>query len=245
VFRIEKSMYGLKTSAMEWSQHLNKILIDMGFTKSIWDASSYNRGSDGVLVIMVCVYIDDLLVACSLVQHTKFRLELKRPGLAFKISNDGVFDYLGFRVQQDLQAGTVTLDQPGFLSTMLDVDFGLSRQDTSGQPCGLDLFSVDENSLLLDAKRAQFFHSITMKMNWVARIRFEFKLTVSFLVTRTMAPTEQDLAKLQRLARYLNGSRTLPLRFSQLTCGPDGKRSFVLQVSATSSRPGTSVTSST
>jgi hypothetical protein len=235
VFRIEKSMYGLKTSAMEWSQHLNKILIDMGFTKSLWDASFYYKLSDGVLVIMICVYVDDLLVACSLVQHTKFRLELKRTGLAFKISNDGVFDYLGFRVQQDLQAGTVTLDQPGFLSTMLDVDFGLSREDTNDQPCGLDLFSVDENSPLLDAKRAQFFHSITMKMNWVARIRFEIKLAVSFLVTRTMAPTEQDLAKLQRLARYLNGSRTLPLRFSQPTCGPDGKRSFVLQVSADAS----------
>jgi hypothetical protein len=44
------------------------------------------------------------------------------------------------------------------------------------------------------------------------RTRADLLLTVSFLTTRVQAPTEEDMIKLQRALRYINGTRQLGIR---------------------------------
>jgi len=72
-------------------------------------------------------------------------------------------------------------------------------------PASDNLF-VLHDSPLLDVEDAKFFHTFTAKLLYLAkRVRPDILLAVSFLTTRVMSPTSDDLSKLRRVLSYLNG----------------------------------------
>ena len=52
------------------------------------------------------------------------------------------------------------------------------------------------------------FHSRTAKLLYLAkRVRPDILTAIAFLTTRTRAPTQDDYCKLERVLRYLNGTK--------------------------------------
>ena len=77
-------------------------------------------------------------------------------------------------------------------------------------PAKTDLFDIDPQAQLLNEAGREDFHSRVAKILFVAkRTRPDLLTAVSFLSTRLQCPTIQDLDKLQRLLKYINGTRDL------------------------------------
>jgi len=84
--------------------------------------------------------------------------------------------------------------------------------DVASSPASNTLFSIDSTSALLSDVEREYFHSKVAKLLYLAkRVRPDILLAISFLSTRVRCPTEQDMSKLDRVLKYLNGTKTLGL----------------------------------
>ena len=122
-----------------------------------------------------------------------------------------------------LQVGVST---PGLEKTQL-----IDIHGRAPTPAEDNLFKVDELSKLLDDNNKALFHSNVMALLFMAkRSRPDIIHAISCLTSRVLNPTQQDMDKLMRVMRYLNGTRGkhIVLKASRvcsglgtsLVCGP-------------------------
>lgn len=115
--RLNKSLYGLKSSPRSWNDKFTSVLSKEGFVRSKCDSCLYRKYS-GSGNIYVLVYVDDLLIF-GLNEHeiTKLKAALNTE---FKMKDLGLIsDFLGINVKQNLHDGTTELSQRNYLENVL------------------------------------------------------------------------------------------------------------------------------
>jgi hypothetical protein len=55
--------YGLKQAGRQWKKKLEEMMRELGFRKSAVDDCLFIKEENGVLIIVVLVYVDDMAVA--------------------------------------------------------------------------------------------------------------------------------------------------------------------------------------
>ena len=81
-------------------------------------------------------------------------------------------------------------------------------------PASNDLFTIKDSSELSD-EYAEYFHSMTARLLYLSkRTRPDLLLAVTFLTTRVVKPTEEDLEKLNRVLKYIHGTTNLKLNLN-------------------------------
>ena len=68
VWKLKKSLYGLKQAPRLFNKHLNKILENNGFKRSVFDPCLYVFKEGNVLMLLITV-VDDLLLATNSNSH--------------------------------------------------------------------------------------------------------------------------------------------------------------------------------
>ena len=85
-------------------------------------------------------------------------------------------------------------------------------------PAAAYLFNVDEESPLLNEKKAKVFHKIVAKLLFVCcRGQHHINVTISFLTTRVSKSNDRDWKKLKIMLQYLYGTLDLVLKLSGLS----------------------------
>ena len=92
VYRLKKSLYGLKQSPRQWYLRFDTIMIEHGYSRSKYDSCVYYRKlTDGSFVNLL-LYVDDMLIAAKdmpevdkLKAQLKQEFEMKDLGAAKKI----------------------------------------------------------------------------------------------------------------------------------------------------------------
>jgi hypothetical protein len=106
VYRLRRSLYGLRQAPRNFNTALVDYLLQEGFTASATDPCVL-VSSDAMLL----VYVDDILVTGT-TDAAVIRRVLQLISSAFPIKElDPVQWFLGFGIDHDLRAGTVTLHQ--------------------------------------------------------------------------------------------------------------------------------------
>ena len=116
VYKLNKSLYGLKQSGRNWNNLLNYHLVDKGFHQSLADPCMYVKHS-GKDVAVILVWVDDIIVASS----TIVMLEQVKTMLSerFKMKDMGkILRFLGidFKVKND----KITMDQEMYIKQVLE-----------------------------------------------------------------------------------------------------------------------------
>ena len=98
VYLLKKALYGLKQAPRAWYSRIDEHLHNLGFVKSLSEATLYVKGTDANLII-VSVYVDDLLVIGSdekLIKQFKVEIEV------FEMTDLGLMSYfMGMEVKQN------------------------------------------------------------------------------------------------------------------------------------------------
>ncbi len=109
VCRLQKSLYGLKQAPLCWNIKINKVLVDLGFSRFMSEFGVYSQVTDGVIVL-VALYVDDLLILSnngSTIQSVKLSLSSH-----FRMKDLGlVSTFLGMQVSQGLSTVSVHLSR--------------------------------------------------------------------------------------------------------------------------------------
>jgi transposase InsO family protein len=142
VWRLKKSLYGLKQAGRAWYTKIDATLMGMGFKRSEADHCIYSYQYNNTL-IWAALYVDDLLIVAN---DTK-QLELFKQQLSdrFKMKDLGEAKFiLGVEIERDRAARTLTISQRAYVKDVL-ARFNMSGCNGVSTPkvTGLKLTKAD------------------------------------------------------------------------------------------------------
>ncbi|KAL9256696.1 Retrovirus-related Pol polyprotein from transposon TNT 1-94-like protein [Drosera capensis] len=117
VFKLKKSIYGLKQASRLWYHKFHNVITSFGFEPNIADDCIYHKFSGSKHIFLV-LYVDDILLATNdigLLQQTKRFLSKK---LEMKDLGDASF-VLGIQIHRDRLKGILGLSQKGYIDKVL------------------------------------------------------------------------------------------------------------------------------
>ena len=116
MYKLNKSLYGLKQSSRNWNALLNDYLEEIGFERSQVHVCMYTKGKDRHKVILV-VWVDDMIVTSAdenLLDETKNLLKTK-----FKMKDLGLIsNFLGINFEHGKDR--MSLNQKTYVCKVLD-----------------------------------------------------------------------------------------------------------------------------
>ena len=200
--RVDKAVYGFATSGKLWYELFTSTLSELKFSPNPEDACVWNAVIDGEDITIV-FHVDDQLITCksqAVIDQVKLVFSSKFPGMTVHAGPN--LEFLGMNLDFS-KKGEVRVSTFGFEKSILSGIVG-----TAPTPADDDLFKIDPNAELLSKEDAQLFYSNTAALQWMGkRTRPEILCSISFLASRVQAPTTQDMGKLLRVLKYLNGTR--------------------------------------
>ena len=163
--------------------------------------------------VTIVVYVDDLMITSLRERDLQKTIDDLRHKLKNITVHEGkIHSYLGMRFDFSTP-GQVSITMPGYVEDTL-------REYAPHSPSVLtpalsDLFNIDTNADKLDAQQSRIFHTCVAKLLYLAkRTRPDILLPVNFLCTRVRDPTVEDQRKLDRVLRYLKGTKEIGITLS-------------------------------
>ena len=210
VYKLMKALYGLRQAPRAWNIKLNRILQEFGFTRCSKEPSVYRR-EEKSSTLMVCVYVDDLLVTGSSLQLiVEFKREMASK---FDMSDLGRLTYyLGIEVIQDEEG--IILSQNRYAQKILE--------ETGMRECNLTHIPMEVN---LQLSKASTERSIDAKeyrrcigcLRYLLHTRPDLSFSVGVLSRYMQEPKDSHGAALKQVLRYLRGTTTCILRYRRST----------------------------
>ena len=199
VWRLVKSLYGLRSAPREWWLTLYAALISLGFTQSAHDPSIFIFHSQTTksIIGVVAIHVDDMLATGA----PEFDAILDECDIRFRIGSHKTdsFMYLGIAVtSRHTNTGfQIELCQAGYISSINEVQ----AQDG------------DE----LTPEHLEDLNHVVGEIMWVAAsTRCDIAVEAAMLVSEMSTPTTMTIRKTNKLVRYLRATRDTPMVLSSL-----------------------------
>ena len=205
-----RGLYGMLIAALLFYRQFRKDLKKFGFKFNNYDPCVANKIVEG-LQQTIKFHVDDVNSSHMLAKvNDEFLVWLNKmygKHGEVKATRGKVHDYLGMTFDYSVP-GKVKVDMTEYMKGMVkDFSVKLGSKDKAPTPAGDDLFTVDDESPVLDKSKAQEFHTLVAKGLFACkRARPDIHPTIAFLCTRVKSPTHQDWNKLMRLMKYINGT---------------------------------------
>jgi hypothetical protein len=206
--KLSKALYGCIQSAKLWFDLLSSTLVSLGYVKHSLDECVFSKRVDDHICYLV-VYVDDLFV-CSdtpdLINELKEALVREFKELSVKEGK--VLPYLGMELNFSVP-GQLSLSQTGYVNDFIR-EYGV--EGTASTPATRDFFDqLDGDPLPPDLSTT--FHSRIAKLLYLAkRTRPDILLPVVYLSTKVTSPTTVHWGQLERILKYINGSKELGIK---------------------------------
>jgi len=117
VWRLLKTLYGLKQGARNWYDALYRALIELGFKRTEADHGVFHKqvGKD---MIILAVHVDDCMVAgSSATLVNKFKVDMNGK---YKLTDLGPTNWLlGIKISRDLANKTISLSQLSYVEAII------------------------------------------------------------------------------------------------------------------------------
>ena len=206
--KLKRALYGCVESARLWYDKLSGDLLALGFKKNAVDMCIFNRMENDGTQSTIALHVDDCLItAATSAMVDKVISDIRTIYSELTVHRGPIIDYIGMNFDFTIQ-GKVTITMSGYINDLLE-----QCNDFDGivnTPASKDLFTVNENSVLLTPIDRERFHSVTAKLLYLAkRVRPDLLTSVSFLTKRVNAPTNDDMNKLKRAVKYLRGTKDM------------------------------------
>ena len=211
VYKLKKSLYGLKQSANNWKSVLCDFFTMQDCKQSQYDQCVYIYDSNGGRIIYV-VWVDDIIIAAS----SSMLMEMGKNNLKkrFKMKDLGpISKFLGIRFTHHAN-GSVSIDQTQYLLNILQ-KFGMDNCKPRSTPCELkadSYYNEDDQTVIDEPGYRAIVGSLIYAMTCT---RPDLSWIVSKLSQHLSRPTEGDWTLLKQVLRYLKGTVDLKMNFSK------------------------------
>lgn len=206
VYKLKKSLYGLKQSGRNWNKILHEHLIGDGFDRNPADHCVYSKQIDGDIVIVI-VWVDDLIIASNNVdQMNHFKESMKHK---FRMKDLGKISYF-LGIDFDQTDGVIKMNQKRYITKMLD-RFGMTNCKPRTTPCEQN-WGGSGSELTDQKKYREIVGSLIYAMSCT---RPDISWIVSKLSQKLSCPKVEDMVAAKHVLRYLKGTIDYELCFEK------------------------------
>jgi histone deacetylase 1/2 len=209
VVRLNRALYGCIESAKLWYNKLSSDLMSMGYRKNVHDICVFNRiekdGSQSTLVI----HVDDVLITAKNEDNIdQIITELQNKyAETLTVQRGKIIEYIGMVFDFNV-SGQVKVTMNGYVEDVLKSCDTIAG--TASTPATNDLFKIKTYDKQLSEEDKEYYHSVVAKLLYLAkRVRPDLLVSVSFLSKRVKSPNIGDFGKLERVIKYLRGTKQL------------------------------------
>lgn len=207
VCKILKSLYGLKQAGRLWNKTIIKFFRKIGFITTNGDACILTLKRRGELII-VGVYVDDLLLGSRgydalewLKDELTKEFQIKDLGEARMI--------IGWEITRDLEAGTLKIDQKGYIRDLLEAE-GMTSCHPTVLPIKAESFiSMDQASDDSPADLAAYQRLVGKLMYLACGTRPDIFFVTGLLSRHNSDPRIGHLRIAKQVLCYLKGTINL------------------------------------
>ena len=213
IWRLLKSLYGLKQSGRCWHKCLHEWIMTRGFTRSNADPCLYYRRREGNLLILT-IYVDDLLLfSCDLQSIQQMKAELSG---RFEMSDLGpVQRILGLNVIHDHKGHLEAIYTPFTIPRLLKL--------TNLEHCNIISTPADPNQKLTkammpqteedkaDMRRIPYRQVVGALMFLALTTRPDILFAVGEVSRYLSNPGQIHWTAVKRILRYLKGTQDIVL----------------------------------
>lgn len=217
VWLLRRALYGLKQASRSWYETLSKFLLSIGFRRGVADTCLFMKGSDDDLMI-VLVYVDDILAFAMRDEDlNQFKTAMETE---YEVNNfDDINYFLGLELQWSPAGDEVRVCQQKYATTILE-RFNMENSRAAATPME-DHF---RNQLFQTQDASAFKPRPALgALLYLAVIsRPDVATAVRLLAQETEQPTPAVQSGIERVFRYVNGTRDYGLTFKQNRDVEDG-----------------------
>ncbi|GJZ28589.1 retrovirus-related pol polyprotein from transposon TNT 1-94 [Tanacetum coccineum] len=200
VYRLRKALYGLKQAPRAWYGRIEGYFKRQGFNKCPYEPTLFVRSDKEKELLIVSVYVDDLIVAGSnLSLIEEFKTSMKSE---FEMSDMGEMHYfLGVEVVQNEMG--ISICQKKYAREIL-ARFNMEDCNGVKNPIvpGCKLVKDDHSGFV----NATLYKQMVGCIMYLTATRPDLMFVVSLLSRYMEAPTEQHMAAMKRVLRYIQGT---------------------------------------
>jgi transposase InsO family protein len=214
VWKLNKSLYGLKQSGRNWNSLLTDFLKESGFKQSQVDACLFIKQADAVSSF-IAVWVDDIIVAANhitIMEETKNVLKTR-----FKMKDMGPISwFLGIEFKQ--YKDCIEMSQSHYLNEVLS-RFGMADCKPRSTPCELKLDPSKESNhddLCPETGDEKRFREIIGSLIYAMTCtRPDLAFVVTRLSQHLANPTDVDWITVKHVLRYIKGSVNQKLLYTK------------------------------
>ncbi|KAH9307354.1 hypothetical protein KI387_035265, partial [Taxus chinensis] len=119
VYKLKKSLYGLKQAPCQWYKKFDSFMMEQGYIRCHSDHCVYTKKFEDGSYIILCLYVDDMLVAGKNMQEIKVLKKQLSESFAMK-DLGAAKQILGMRISRDRKERKLTLSQEEYIKKVLE-----------------------------------------------------------------------------------------------------------------------------
>ena len=210
VWRLKKSLYGLKQSGKNWNDFIHQFFVDSNFIRSDADPCLYYKTDDMGFVTIV-LWVDDIVLAATSLDYLNQIKQLIKD--KFKMKDLGpINNFLGIQFLQT--EGGIVMEQSVYLKNVLD-KFDMSNAKPRSTPCELKP-SVANPSQSYETKTPRRYREIVGSLIYAMTCtRPDICWVVTKLSQHLDNPDEADWVMVKHVLRYLKGTLDYKLSYTK------------------------------
>lgn len=208
VYKLNKTLYGLRQAPRAWNNKLNQILKDLKFTKCSKEPSLYQKEEEGDL-LLVAGYVDDLLVTgLKLNKIWEFKTKMTTK---FEMSDLGKLTYY-LRIEVHQHETGITLNQERYALKILE--------KARMEGCNATQVPMDSGLKLSKGQEEQGIDEKEYRrkigcLRYLLHTRPDISYCVGMVSRYMHEPKESHGVALKQVLRYLRGTLGYGLTFEQ------------------------------
>ena len=204
VWKLNKSLYGLKQACKIWNETVNKALYDIGFVALHADPCVYILSKGRGERLIVAMHVDDFLMAGKKSHIDEFKSEFRK---RFNIKDIGqAKKILGIEIGRP-RTGGYTISQRSYVREFVEQ---AGMKDAHGAAVPLASGGVKE-LLDMDPNLVHYLHSPTHYQHLVGKMMYaatgtrpDISYALSLLGRYNSKPSEESLTLAKHVIRYLS-----------------------------------------
>ena len=214
-WRLKKAVPGLRDSGRAWWFTLRATMEKLGFIPLVTDPCVYRRGTPGEPdFIVVCVHVDDQLVAATQEAREKFHAELTSH---YRVTFEEARHLLGAHIKRDPDTNVIAVSHERYIHAMLE-KYGMQDLPTHDVPASSTIELVEHTLEEVEAAAAAHpgmpYTSVVPTLLYSERVcRPDISFAVHRLLQWLTRPGPSQYAALKYLVGYMRKTATYGIVF--------------------------------
>ncbi|XP_048431496.1 uncharacterized mitochondrial protein AtMg00810-like [Pyrus x bretschneideri] len=206
VYKLQRSLYGLKQALRPWDERFTKVLLSLGFKSSYVDLSLFMK-FNGQSIVVLLLYVDDIILTGSVESHVQAMISQLTKD--FDMTDLGLLHYfLGLQIEY--QAQGIFVHQSKYVTYLLQ-KMNMLHCKSCITPCHPNHKLLNHGSpYVLDPS---LYRSIVGALQYLTFQRLDIAYSVNQVCQFMHSPLKDHFVAVKRILMYLQGTIGLGLCF--------------------------------